>query len=160
MNHNIKHIKTGFKTPDNYFKNFEEDLFEQLDLNSKTGFKVPNNYFENVSKEIIKTNVRTTKVVSLFTRKNLTYITSIAAVLMLSILIYPKEKDTLTFEDIEYSNFEEYVNEEVSNTYELADLYSIENDELDQLTEITFDNDIILDYLSEEEISENLLNNF
>lgn len=160
MNINNKHIETGFKVPNNYFKKFEENLFEQLDLNPKTGFNVPDNYFENVSQQIIKTNTKTTKVVTLFSRKNIIYLTSIAAALVLSILIYPKEKNILSFDDIEYANFEDYVNEEVSNTYELAELYDIENDELDQLTEITFDNDTILEYLSEEEISENLLNNF
>ena len=160
MNNNNKHIETGFKTPDNYFKSFEENLFDQLDLNSKTGFTVPENYFENVSQQILDTNIKPTKVVSLFTRQNLIYAISIAAVLVLSIIIYPSEQNTLSFDDIEYANFEDYVNEEVSNTYELAELYEIKNEELDQLSDITFDQDTLLDYLSEEDISENLMNNF
>jgi len=195
MNKNNKHIKTGFKTPDNYFNNFDEKVLKQLsneesesvlpletgfatpnnyfdnfekklshkvsieeNTQKQTGFVAPENYFDNLDNEILnKTTSTETKVIKLFNKKQFLYVASIAAILVLSFFILnPSNSNLLTFDDIEYAAFEEYLNTEDLDisALELADLYEIDTNELNNISFLSIDDENILDYLSDETTSD------
>ena len=47
----------NFKTPENYFEDFEERLFSKIaeeNFPKSTGFKIPKQYFENLDVRILK----------------------------------------------------------------------------------------------------------
>jgi len=165
MNKNKKHIKTGFTTPDKYFNNFDKKLLNKLsieesesELPKEAGFTTPENYFDNVEGEILNKVIPTkTKVIKLFNKKQFLYATSIAAILALSFFILnPSNLNLSTFDDIEYAAFEEYLNTEDLNisALELADLYEIETNELDNISFLNIEDENILEYLSEETTSD------
>jgi len=164
MNTNNKHTKTGFKAPDNYFDSFEEKLLNQLSIETennlidKTGFKVPKDYFDTLEKDLLKKIEKPeTKVISLFNKKKLYYVASVAAILIFSFfIINPTYSDPITFDDIEYASIEEYINTENLNisAIELADLYEVETNELDNISFLNIEDENILEYLSEETTSE------
>jgi len=200
MNKNNKHIKTGFKTPDNYFNNFDKKVLKQLSIEEsesilpletgfstpdnyfdnfeeklshkisieentqkQTGFVAPENYFDNLDNEILnKITTTETKVIKLFSKKQFLYIASIAAILVLSFFILnPSNSNSPTFDDIEYAAFEEYLNTEDLDisALELADLYEIETNELDNISFLSIEDENILDYLSEETTSDDYYDN-
>ncbi len=123
--HNIK--STGFKTPNDYFKSFEDNFFTKLDtesnLNSakKTGFKVPDNYFENINIDIPSQDSKKqlSKVIPLVNKRNLIYISSIAATILLlfNLSVF---KNAPTFSDLDIETVTNYVENEDYNAYELA----------------------------------------
>ena len=163
MNTNKKHTKTGFKTPENYFDAFENNLFEQLQIETKTGFKVPDNYFDTLETDVLKQiEPSKTKVISLINRKQLAYISTIAAALVLSFfLLKPSDLQELTFDDIEYSTYEDYFSiEDINITYnELAEMYDINSTDLDDISFSNIEENNIIEYLSEETISDDYFNN-
>ncbi len=160
MQNNNKHIKTGFKIPDNYFNKFENKLFDELKLNSETGFSVPKDYFANASDKIIMDNLKPIPVITLFSRKNIMYTSSIAAALVLGFFIlFPKE-NKLNFDDVTYASLMEYSSDEFTNSYEIIVLSEMNNDDLKGLSEIPVDDNILLEYLYENdsiEINDNNL---
>ena len=79
--HNIK--KTGFKVPEDYFNSLEDDILTEITLKEKvsnSGFRTPKDYFKTLEDVIIEkvTEQKTSKVISLFSKKNLIYASSIA----------------------------------------------------------------------------------
>lgn len=163
MNTTNNHIKTGFKTPDNYFDDFENNLFEQLQLENKTGFTTPENYFDTLEADVLKhIKPSKTKVISLNNKKQLAYISTIAAALVFSFFILkPADLQKITFDDIEYSAYENYFSAEdinISST-ELAEMYDITPYDLDMISFSNIEEDNITDYLSNETISEDYFNN-
>jgi hypothetical protein len=158
MNDNKKHIKTGFKTPEDYFNTFETNLFEQLQIETKTGYKIPENYFDTLEDDVLKKiKPPKTKVISLIGRRQLAYISTIAAMLVFSFFILkPSDIQKLTFDDVEYTAFEEYLSDENIDisANELAELYNINTSDLDDIYFSNIEEDNILEYLSDETISE------
>ena len=158
MNKNNKHIKTGFTTPDNYFNHFEEKLLHNIpareNTQKETGFITPDGYFNKIDNEILnKVTVTETKIIKLFSKKQLLYVASIAAVGILSLfIINPYDSNSPTFDDIEYAAFEEYLNTEDIDisALELADLYNIQTNDLDNISFLNIEDENILEYLSEE----------
>jgi len=160
MNTDHKHIKTGFRTPDNYFESFEEELLNKLSIKTEstlvneTGFTVTDDYFDTFEKELLeKIKKSETKVISLFNKKRVYYVASIAAILIFSIfIIKPSYSDPITFDNLEYASIEEYLNTEYLDitAVELADLYEVETSDLDNISFLTIDDKHILEYLSEE----------
>lgn len=159
--------KTGFNLPKDYFNSFENDLFTKLNIktnteltNRDTGFSTPEGYLDSLDDRIFKTVVpqEETKVITLFTRKQLMRIASIAAVFVLGFFITKSmlptiEESGISFEDIEYAAFEEYLNEEdlTLSEYEIADLYNATEDDIDNIsTESAIDNNLLYEYLSDE----------
>lgn len=128
-------IKSGFKVPDNYFSNLEEQIISEIHLKSKiseSGFKVPDNYFDNLNEKIIKQTKPETKVIPLFSKQNLIYIASIAATIILIITLTFNNNKAFTFENLEQETVDNYILEEVSS----SDLSSLFEDS--ELTEIDF----------------------
>lgn len=170
MINNEKHINSGFKTPKDYFNKFEENLFDklsiehhQIDTPQETGFEVPENYFDKLEDTLLKkVEQPKPKVISLFNKKQFLYVASIAAILVLSLFIFnPSSDNAITFDDIDYATFEEYLNLQDLDISpnELADLYEIDNNELDEITFVTIDDDNILEYLSNETSAEDYYDN-
>ncbi len=163
MNTNKAPIKTGFKTPKNYFNTFESNVFEQINLETKTGYTVPENYFDSLEDEVLKEIFSDkTKVISLIKRKQLIYISTIAAALVFSLFILkPSDLQKTTFENIEYTVLEDYLSIEKIDisANELAELYNINSNDLDGISFSNIDENNILEYLSDETISEDYFDN-
>ena len=76
---------TGFKTPENYFEDFDTQIFSKIDeenLPKSAGFKTPNGYFENFEPNVLKaieTSEKPQKVIPLFPKKYFGYAAAIAA---------------------------------------------------------------------------------
>ena len=150
--HNIK--STGFKTPDNYFDNFEDKLFERLSDESpfsdikKPGFEVPKDYFNSVEDNVFnKINTDDVPVVKLNTRKRLYYIAGIAASLILLLAIFIGGGNGP--EELSVEIVETYLEESDLDSYEIAQLLSdvdlLEDDFI--ITETMYEEDNLEDYL-------------
>ena len=129
--HNIK--TTGFKVPDDYFDSIEDAVFNKINSPladvKASGFKVPDNYFTEVDKKVFnKISQGETKVVSIFNKQVLLYVSGVAAavVLMFSIFINKTEELPLDSEMVET-----YLVEQDLSSYELASLLE-EADFLDE----------------------------
>ena len=151
--HNIK--KTGFKTPEDYFNNFEDKLMDKLNSSNalsrinNPGFEVPNNYFENVENDIFnKVKEDDTPVIQLSSRRQLYYVAGIAAsiILMLAIFINKPFEEELSVEMVEI-----YLEDRDLSSYELAELLAdselLEDDFV--ITETSFEEDNLESYLLE-----------
>ena len=124
--HNIK--DSGFKTPKNYFDGLEDSILNQIKLQEKVedaGFKVPDNYFDSLDDKILDKVTHKPKVISLFTKRNLLYASSIAAALVLMFNIIGNKND-ITFDDLEMASIENYLSEEDFSSYEYASLLTVE----------------------------------
>jgi len=126
--HNIK--KTGFKVPEDYFNNLEDIILSQQkmeELSDDSGFKTPENYFETLENRIIAkaSKKETSKVISLFSKRNLVYASSIAAAILLlfNLSIFQSK---LNWNTLDIQNVENYIIEEEMSSYEIASLLSDE----------------------------------
>jgi len=156
--HNIKNA--GFKTPKNYFKSIEDSIMTQILLKDKiddTGFKSPENYFDSLEDTVLKNVKHQPKVITLFRKRNLYYISSIAASLILMFSIFMK-KDTLSFDDLEVASIENYLYNEEIDSYEIASLLTEEELSTDNFIESELSEDVIQDYLLENATIEDLIN--
>ncbi|GAA4933478.1 hypothetical protein GCM10023314_02430 [Algibacter agarivorans] len=156
-NKNLHNIKSaGFKTPKDYFESFDDKIFSKLNKENhlesikKTGFKVPDDYFESLDEHILDNNLseKETKVIQLFCKRNLVYISSIAAAILLLFNLSIFE-NTPSFNTLDIETVENYILDENISSYEIAALLSDEHEE-----------NIIIDYsIDEDNIEEYLLNN-
>lgn len=111
--------KTGFKTPDNYFENFEVDTLKVL--KDDQSMKTPDTYFENFKVDLPQEK---SKVVQL---KHFYYAASaIAAILILAFILNPLFKsdvnqDELKFSSIEQEELENYIENEIENPLDYID---------------------------------------
>ncbi|MBE9490515.1 MAG: hypothetical protein IMY67_09505 [Bacteroidetes bacterium] len=157
MQTNLNNIKkTGFKTPGNYFNTVEDNIMNAIkqennhNISKETGFKTPDNYFETIEDAVLnKLNKKdNSKVIKLFSRRNLIYASSIAAaVLLLSNLsLFDKE---VTFDSLDTQTVENYIISEGIDSYELAALLSEDDfSEVDFLDE-TINAETLENYLLE-----------
>lgn len=161
--HNIK--STGYKTPDNYFENFEVTLLEQLKENKlikdidTSGFSVPDAYFDTVETNIITKLSETNKPVIPFKRSSkLYYISGIAASFVLFFgLVFSQQKavdieaiDTVAIENYLYQ--EDYSNDELASLFQTSEIsdtdfidVNISEETLNQYLESIDTEDFILD---------------
>ncbi len=155
----IKDIsETGFKTPDNYFENFEEGVFARLkaeklkSLADKPGFEVPDGYFEDLDKQI-ETRIKgdSTAVISLLNRKNLYYVSGVAAAIVILLAVF-LNRSSNEVQELDYRVVETYIINHDISTYEIASLLT--EDELDQV-----DLDILGEEINEETLEDYLLEN-
>lgn len=136
-NKNISQNKTsGFQVPKNYFESFEDTLFQKLTLNSdevlsnETGYTVPGDYFQNIDDTLfnVTNSSQPSKVIKLFTFKNLAYTASIAAAVILMFSLIFNTQNKLDFESIEYATLQYYIETADFTTSDIASLLS--DDEL------------------------------
>ncbi|GGD23943.1 hypothetical protein [Hyunsoonleella pacifica] len=144
-NKNLHSTKTtGFKTPEGYFDDLDEKLLQYIksdDLSVDkipSGFKVPEHYFEGIEDNIITavSKEKDTKVIPLFSKKNIRYVSSIAAsvLLLISLFIFNNKPE---FDDLETQTVENYIIDANISSYEIASLLS--EDDINEHTFITND---------------------
>ena len=164
MKKSINNIKeTGFKTPNNYFDAVEDNIMNviqqenSVDASKETGFRTPEKYFDALEdvifNKIAKEN--SPKVITLFSKRNLIYASSIAAAILLifNLSIFDKEDPWNSLENLTLEN---YIINEGIDTYELAALLSeddlLEEDFIEQnITDETLEN-YLLDNLDFEDL--------
>lgn len=169
------HTNGGFKIPKGYFENFEDNLLESLPSNEEhsgilsnqidTGLKTPDGYFDSLEDRLlitIKEQQNSPKVISLFTKRNIISLVSIAAMIVIIIsIVIPKRDNKLTFDSIEIAEIQEYLDEEnieLSET-DIAVLLEDENN-LTNTFSINTDHisdEILLDYLSDTELEDEMI---
>ena len=117
--HNVK--ETGFKTPDNYFESLEDQILSQVKLSEvdHSGFKMPDGYLDSIESNVMNSlsHKGTTKVISLFSKRNIIYLSGIAATILLLLNLSIFEKDSW---DIEAQTVENYIIGEAISSYEIA----------------------------------------
>ena len=159
--HNIK--ETGFKVPKDYFDTLEDTVLRHNKLkeqSSEPGFKTPDNYFETLEDTILSkvSEKESPKVISIFSRRNLIYASSIAAavLLLLNLSIFENESG---WEDIEAETVENYIINENMGSYEIASLLIDEELNEDNLTDIEFSDDALENYFLDHTTVEDLIIN-
>lgn len=153
---------SGFKVPENYFQNFETRMFDKIQTLPQENelhkiqqpFNIPDNYFEVFEKKMLHKLAQEPdkpRVISLFSRKTLSYVAGIAAVIaviLTSSVIGHGEKTT--FEDLDMLAVENYL-------FETLDLSNPEETQLIDKREFSFaqgidsniDHEAVLEYLNE-----------
>ncbi|RZN80277.1 MAG: hypothetical protein EVB11_11690 [Winogradskyella sp.] len=160
--HNIN--STGFKAPKDYFESFDKKLMQRIEEGASingvtaTGFDVPKDYFDTVENNIIsKVKAESsTKVVRLFSRKQLYYVSGIAASLLLMFAIFINNSST---DELSIEMVESYFEDSDLDSYELAELLS-EADVLEDdftLIETEFNEENLENYLLENSDIESIL---
>ena len=159
--HNIK--STGFNTPEGYFESFDEKILSKLDKMSplehlESGFNAPKDYFNTIEDRIIHvvSEQKNTKVISLFNKKSIIYVTSIAAAVLLLFNLSVFEK-TPSFDKLDTETVENYFLNENISSYEIAAVLS--DEELNDAISIdfNFDEENIEAYLLEHADIETLM---
>tara|TARA_R110002050_G_scaffold300364_1_gene469404 strand:- start:12232 stop:12732 length:501 start_codon:yes stop_codon:yes gene_type:complete len=148
--HNIN--ETGFKVPKDYFDNLEDAILSELklkELSNNSGFKTPKDYFETLEDRIIKktSTKEAPRVISLFTKRNLVYISSIAAAVLLlfNLSIF---KSTPTWKSLDTETVENYmINGDLLDSYEIASLLTTEELSDANFIETNFNENNIETYL-------------
>lgn len=162
MSDKLKNIKNpGFKIPDNYFEGIEDAVLSQIKLKSieGTGFKVPEGYFESLEDTVTNkiSKNKNTKVITLFTKQNLLYVSSIAATLLLlfNLSVFNKKRDT--FETLETVTLESYIMNENIGSYEIVSLLDEEDLLNEGFTELQIDEHSVETYILNNLDIENLI---
>lgn len=159
MSKQLKHIKSsGFKTPEAYFDGIEDAVFSKLksehmsQIPDTTGFSVPSDYFETVEAKVFESlQSHDTKVVSLFTKRNLIYLGGVAAAIILMLSIFNTES-SMTDQDFDYAMVEEYIINQDLSSDDIASIFST-----DDLIEDNFD--IITDEMADDTLETYLIEN-
>lgn len=154
--HNIK--SSGFKTPDNYFKSFDDKLLSKLKgedtLNTikSSGFKVPDDYFESFEDNLLSQidDKKYAKVISLFSWKKAAYISGIAASLVIMYNVLFNAPKNITYESLKTASVEDFIINEGISTYEIASL--LEDTDLEEVSyiESSFNDNTIEDFIFDE----------
>lgn len=147
-----------FKTPEDYFDDFDARLNEKLfgqkaELPKQEGFEIPEGYFETVQDEIIKKiTTSETKVIQLNPIKKYYYAAaSIAATVLLIIGFNWNSNEDLTFETLAESDIESYFefNEYDLSAYEIAEVIPVNELEINDILTYRFEEEHVVDYLDE-----------
>lgn len=113
------HKNSGFKTPPNYFEEFENRLDARMQqepeftfVEMETGFKTPNNYFEELETRVISNIEKESKVIHLFTKQTWYYVAGLAAMFVLIFnLSKTNSYSSPTWDNLELSVMENYIDE-------------------------------------------------
>ncbi|MFK7832528.1 MAG: hypothetical protein AB8B52_04555 [Winogradskyella sp.] len=159
----LQHIKTtGFKTPDHYFSQVEEQILNDLSLRTQidaSGFDVPKDYFDTVESQILN-KVATqsdTKVIPLFSLKKIIYTASIAAALVLGFHLFFNTSEKINLEDLEMASIAYYLEVEDYTSNDLAALLTEEELDAFNATDSQISIDSIEDYLLNHATLEDLI---
>ncbi|MBG44845.1 MAG: hypothetical protein CL530_12850 [Aequorivita sp.] len=126
----------NFKTPENYFEDFEERLFSKIaeeNFPKSTGFKIPKQYFENLDVRILKEvslSEKPKKVIPLFPRKYFGYAAAIAASLVIGFTLFNTKGEISNLDSLQLAAIDTYI-EEGNLNLDLYDVTSyIENEDI------------------------------
>lgn len=151
----MKKKLNGFKTPEDYFDSFTDNLMtklsEELTIEKKVdGFTIPDAYFDSLYQNIQnKTHTPESKVIKLNALKKYYYVAAVAAVVLIFIGISLTNKTEITFDDIAISDIENYFddNELDMSTYELAQMLPIDELEIKDIIDTQLNDENIIDYI-------------
>ncbi|UJH91995.1 hypothetical protein LZ575_05030 [Antarcticibacterium sp. 1MA-6-2] len=114
--------KTGFRIPQNYFEDLEENLMRKIsqedidvdNLKVAPGFIVPQDYFEKLEERVLKRVTKEQergKIYSLFNQQIFYYAAAAAAiiVLLLSTNLFNNNAPQYTIDSVELSALEDYI---------------------------------------------------
>lgn len=156
-----KKHKHGFKIPEDYLDSFEDRLFDKIKeetLPKEDGFQVPDGYFDILEEQVmqrVSEEKKETPVIPLFSRRMLTYVAAVAAVLALIVTIAWPDGPTIEEEISELSTttIEEYMDDGNMSldTYEIAALFDDES-----LADVFIETDLFSDEILEDYLLENL----
>jgi hypothetical protein len=111
-----KNIKSGFKTPDNYFASFEDTLFAKMQTNKlskqthASGYTTPNNYFENLEVQIMSRSIKKQpKIISIFKNRWTISSVAVAATITIILFLFFDQPDHLNFSNLEMASIENYI---------------------------------------------------
>ena len=158
--HNI--TNSGLKAPKDYFDNLEDRFMAEIKLSevqNNSGFKAPEGYFDTLENSIIKkiSKKETTKVIPLFNKKNLIYISSIAAAVLLLFNLSFFETKTNSWDNLDTDTVEAYILDENVDAYEIASLL-LEDDMLEEsFASIDFTDEAMEGYFLENTSVEDLI---
>lgn len=160
----------GFKVPEGYFESFESKLFEKIasdkdnQLSSKmdSGFKIPEDYFTTLEDNILQKiddDKPKGKLISLRTRKNILYLSGIAAMIAIIISISIPKESGLNFNSIEVADIHAYFTEEdiELSTTEIASLLDDDITYSETFEKELIDDETLLEYLSEEDLDDEII---
>ncbi|WP_109300230.1 hypothetical protein [Aquimarina sp. AU474] len=158
--------KGGFKVPEDYFTSFEEKLSQAissenseesiLDTLKSTGDKVPKGYFDAVEEEILQKTIGVqpkSKVIALFSKRNILFVSGIAAMIAIIISLSINTESKINFDDIDIADIQTYFDDgniELSDQ-EMASLLGEEHNYTETFEDELVDDDDLLEYLSEED---------
>ena len=129
--HNIK--ETGFKIPEEYFNTLEDSILSHIKINEASqgkGFILPENYLEGLEETLISkvSENKPTKVISIFNKKQIIYISSIAAAIALLFSLTINKSEPNPWQNLDVETVENYMlTEDIIETYEIASLIPEEN---------------------------------
>ncbi|MCB4808808.1 hypothetical protein LG651_11145 [Tamlana sp. 62-3] len=148
--HNIK--KSGFKVPQDYFTNLDDTLLTVTKLKNevnKTGFSTPNNYFDTLETSVLNkvSKRKATKVISIFSKKNIVYASSIAAAVILLFSLTLFNKQNISWNTLDVDTVENYILNEDLTSYDMANLFADEDFNIDNFINHDFEEENIESYL-------------
>lgn len=157
---------SGFKTPENYFENFEERLFIKISEESfpkSAGHSIPDGYFQNLEDRILNKVIHSekpTKVISLFPKKYFGYAAAIAACLIIGFTVFNTETENTALDSLQLAAIDIYI-EDGNLNLDLYDLTSFIEDEdfFDlNLDDRKFSESVLENYILENIDEETLIN--
>jgi len=119
--HNIK--ETGFKVPQDYLEAFEDTILNEVKLKSivsESGLKAPKGYLDDFNVSVKEE----TKVISIFNKKNIIFVSSIAAAIVLFFSLNIFNTSTTTLDDIDTASVDDYI----LNETEISELTTLFQD--------------------------------
>ncbi|MCL5129512.1 hypothetical protein [Algibacter sp. L4_22] len=157
--HNI--TNSGLKAPKDYFDNLEDRFMAKIKLNEvarDSGFKAPEGYFDSLENSILNkvSEQKTTKVIPLFNRKNLLYISSIAAAVLLLFNLSIFEKQT-NWDSLDIDTVENYILDENVGSYEIATLLLVDDISEEDFEYLEFTDEAMEGYFLENASMEDLI---
>lgn len=154
----IKDIeRSGFGIPEHYMEGVEDAVFARIaeekirSLVSNPGFTVPDGYLNSLEDKVVTKIKDEPKVISMFSRRNLYYISGVAASIILIFGIFTFTGGSKDEEALDPMLVEQYLIDQDIDTYDLASLLTeedIEQMDLD-IMESAFEDDSLEDYLLE-----------
>ncbi|MDT0647287.1 hypothetical protein RM545_11360 [Zunongwangia sp. F260] len=153
---------SGFKLPDNYFDDLTSRLMDSIDSDStdnnpllteieSSGFKVPEGYFENFEVELSPKEEKETKVIPLFSKRNLYYASGVAAIVIAIFSTFHLDSSPeSTWDNVKLSAIENYIDAGYTDLSPLEITNFLY--EGNYVVETNFDNlnsDAVYDYLDE-----------
>ena len=146
--HKIKN--SGFKLPDDYINKLEDQIMGHIKIDeAKTsGFNIPENYLDSLEDSILEkvSGKENTKVISLFDRKTLIYISGIAAAILLMFAL-GVFNNVDPYSQLDNELVENYILAEDISSYEIASLMTDEELIEDNFIENEFIQENLEDYL-------------
>lgn len=156
---NVTH--SGLKVPKDYFDNLEDRIMSEIKLNEaseNSGFIAPEGYFETLEDSILNkvSEKEITKVIPLFSKKNLLYISSIAAAILLLFNLSITKTET-SWDTLDAETVENYILDENVGTYDIATLLLDGEISEDAFVSLEFTDEAMEGYFLENTSAEDLM---